>query len=153
MRISDWSSDVCSSDLGEATDNISARRIFRPSGAEEFAADGHFSEKLLHTNACSRGKCGRPLLHHLPIVDYSRPAITVRLPAFDAKARNAGNRWQRLSAKTQCNHIFNCIIGRSEEHTSELQSLMRISYAVFCLKKTIILSSLLLQKLNPNNKT
>src|SRR3546814_8238776 len=96
---------------GEATDNISARRIFRPSGAEEFAADGHFSEKLLHTNACSRGKCGRPLLHHLPIVDYSRPAITVRLPAFDAKA------------------------SRSEEHTSELQSLMRISYAVFCWKK------------------
>src|SRR3546814_3392457 len=29
----------------------------------------------------------------------------------------------------------NCAIGRSEEHTSELQSLMRISYAVFCLKK------------------
>src|SRR3546814_2187769 len=28
-----------------------------------------------------------------------------------------------------------CLIGRSEEHTSELQSLMRISYAVFCLKK------------------
>src|SRR3546814_4176163 len=31
------------------------------------------------------------------------------------------------------------IVGRSEEHTSELQSLMRISYAVFCLKKKIIL--------------
>src|SRR3546814_6495289 len=104
MRISDWSSDVCSSDLhdmivgqvpvckrcnaqfsalarlnrnvaaaimfqseayvrprhGEATDNISARRIFRPSGAEEFAADGHFSEKLLHTNACSRGSAAGP---------------------------------------------------------------------------------------------
>src|SRR3546814_8117845 len=29
----------------------------------------------------------------------------------------------------------NCVVGRSEEHTSELQSLMRISYAVFCLKK------------------
>src|SRR3546814_7248156 len=97
---------------GEATDNISARRIFRPGGAEKFAAGGHFSEKLLHTNACSRGKCGRPLLHHLPIVDCSGPAITVRLPAFDAKASNAGNRWQRPSAKTQCNHIFNCIIGQ-----------------------------------------
>src|SRR3546814_4090792 len=32
-------------------------------------------------------------------------------------------------------HHFNETIGRSEEHTSELQSLMRISYAVFCLKK------------------
>src|SRR3546814_16324639 len=40
---------------GEATDNISARRLFRPSGAEEFAAAGHFSEKLLHPTACSRG--------------------------------------------------------------------------------------------------
>src|SRR3546814_21197505 len=35
--------------------------------------------------------------------------------------------------------------GRSEEHTSELQSLMRISYAVFCLKKKII-------QLTPNNR-
>src|SRR3546814_4280984 len=33
-------------------------------------------------------------------------------------------------------------VGRSEEHTSELQSLMRISYAVFCLKKQIIQSHL-----------
>src|SRR3546814_6392880 len=35
-------------------------------------------------------------------------------------------------------HITNPVSGRSEEHTSELQSLMRISYAVFCLKKTQI---------------
>src|SRR3546814_7731372 len=33
--------------------------------------------------------------------------------------------------------LFVIDVGRSEEHTSELQSLMRISYAVFCLKKTI----------------
>src|SRR3546814_19227383 len=90
---------------------MSASRIFRPGGAEKFAAGGHFSEKLLHTNACSGGKCGRPLLHHLPIVDCSGPAITVRLPDFAAKVSNAGNRWQRLPAKTQCNHIFHCIIG------------------------------------------
>src|SRR3546814_1256387 len=32
-------------------------------------------------------------------------------------------------------HVLVCLHGRSEEHTSELQSLMRISYAVFCLKK------------------
>src|SRR3546814_3757785 len=34
-----------------------------------------------------------------------------------------------------CNDAFTAHAGRSEEHTSELQSLMRISYAVFCLKK------------------
>src|SRR3546814_5870961 len=33
------------------------------------------------------------------------------------------------------------LLSRSEEHTSELQSLMRISYAVFCLKKTILIST------------
>src|SRR3546814_3418569 len=43
--------------------------------------------------------------------------------------------------------IFNQCRGRSEEHTSELQSLMRISYAVFCLKKTKITHKLL-QKTN-----
>src|SRR3546814_10210453 len=37
--------------------------------------------------------------------------------------------------KTICAHRWTWILGRSEEHTSELQSLMRISYAVFCLKK------------------
>src|SRR3546814_1683265 len=36
--------------------------------------------------------------------------------------------------------------GRSEEHTSELQSLMRISYAVFCLKKKIITKEVIVQK-------
>src|SRR3546814_6721413 len=40
------------------------------------------------------------------------------------------------SRTDQANHIGRFVDGRSEEHTSELQSLMRISYAVFCLKKT-----------------
>src|SRR3546814_8378687 len=35
-----------------------------------------------------------------------------------------------------CKFSVNCVIERSEEHTYELQSLMRISYAVFCLQKT-----------------
>src|SRR3546814_10178568 len=35
-------------------------------------------------------------------------------------------------------HVLEAAIGRSEEHTSELQSLMRISYAVFCLKKKTV---------------
>src|SRR3546814_6621667 len=43
------------------------------------------------------------------------------------------------SERQQCqNNKFYLHLRRSEEHTSELQSLMRISYAVFCLKKTII---------------
>src|SRR3546814_1505976 len=42
--------------------------------------------------------------------------------------------WRRLHPATVFNHLIQHI-NRSEEHTSELQSLMRISYAVFCLKK------------------
>src|SRR3546814_4339811 len=40
-----------------------------------------------------------------------------------------------ISAKELCRFCFGATMPRSEEHTSELQSLMRISYAVFCLKK------------------
>src|SRR3546814_4839682 len=43
--------------------------------------------------------------------------------------------------------------GRSEEHTSELQSLMRISYAVFCLKKKTQITSNLVDVLHPIHKT
>src|SRR3546814_7268921 len=39
------------------------------------------------------------------------------------------------SCRTPCRVVARCCLRRSEEHTSELQSLMRISYAVFCLKK------------------
>src|SRR3546814_10372600 len=62
--------------------------------------------------------------------------------------RSQCSRWQGSSARSwkgfwahwaswTCSHSCACLEGwaRSEEHTSELQSLMRISYAVFCLKK------------------
>src|SRR3546814_6059373 len=42
------------------------------------------------------------------------------------------------ASRTQLDDLRTAAVGRSEEHTSELQSLMRISYAVFCLKKKII---------------
>src|SRR3546814_6479604 len=51
----------------------------------------------------------------------------------DGKADNAAMIRARLSADGE---LMQRILARSEEHTSELQSLMRISYAVFCLKKT-----------------
>src|SRR3546814_1283878 len=90
MRISDWSSDVCSSDL------------HLPCAV---ADDGH------GRRGDRAARTGRPLAHH-----------GLRL-------------WPGLSLcpPAQCRG-FPCV-SRSEEHTSELQSLMRISYAVFCLKK------------------
>src|SRR3546814_7266554 len=57
------------------------------------------------------------------------PRVKPGRPHFERPAPNRGLR-QRPGGATQCTGR-----GRSEEHTSELQSLMRISYAVFCLKK------------------
>src|SRR3546814_9411386 len=96
MRISDWSSDVCSSDLLYQS---SCRLPFRK------ADQTGFNESLnVNVRFCwDLRKTFRPHAEALPILIGS-PALLV--PAL-----------------------------RSEEHTSELQSLMRISYAVFCLKK------------------
>src|SRR3546814_5936028 len=97
MRISDWSSDVCSSDLN------------RPAFCRNC-----FEKRTQGAGAGTRpGKARDPQLE-------SR--IATRL---DCQRRESGR------ASTRCG-ISSL---RSEEHTSELQSLMRISYAVFCLKK------------------
>src|SRR3546814_2837108 len=102
MRISDWSSDVCSSDL---TTRIEQYTVGNIDGGLDWASivqsTEAFAFKVDHDFTCifTMGSAGKPAL--------ARPAID-----------NSGR------AKA-----------RSEEHTSELQSLMRTSYAVFCLKK------------------
>src|SRR3546814_4359390 len=65
-----------------------------------------------------------------PVTDGSYHALELSITRLGKLARRALElRGLRLPRTT-------VDIGRSEEHTSELQSLMRISYAVFCLKKT-----------------
>src|SRR3546814_9374281 len=99
MRISDWSSDVCSSDLLDlfAQANAHQRVMNQSQPVAQRRAD------MVHELD------GRSTCTALGTVDYYEVG------------RNAGFK-----------HRFG---NRSEEHTSELQSLMRISYAVFCLKK------------------
>src|SRR3546814_9883761 len=93
MRISDWSSDVCSSDLHVPSDHL-LRSIDR------FVDLGYLREHM----RAYYSETGRPSID---------PELMIRMLI-----------------------IGYCMgIRRSEEHTSELQSLMRISYAVFCLKK------------------
>src|SRR3546814_8664213 len=97
MRISDWSSDVCSSDLAN----------------RQGAGIAHCSQSILHVGFGGERRVDARSEHepeqrivetaHLVLHPVERPAV------------------------------FGAV--RSEEHTSELQSLMRISYAVFCLKK------------------
>src|SRR3546814_1478513 len=95
MRISDWSSDVCSSDLHVIDD----RRL---RGCDDFA-----SEQRLFA--------GRHL-HFAVIAEALAELAGLGIDGDQAVVERAEE-------------------DRSEEHTSELQSLMRISYAVFCLKK------------------
>src|SRR3546814_4003153 len=104
MRISDWSSDVCSSDL------FSPSRISRP--RHRLTATPPSAD--LPTPSKVSGSAGLPLT----CSDTVCPGACL-IAARIALARGL---WS-LSGK------------RSEEHTSELQSLMRISYAVCCLKK------------------
>src|SRR3546814_6126352 len=103
MRISDWSSDVCSSDLiGDILTTLNGREIFTGVGRG-------FSFQDLPAEA-------------LAGVDVYKSSSAERLAGGVAGGVNLRLR-RALDFK------------RSEEHTSELQSLMRISYAVFCLKK------------------
>src|SRR3546814_5970278 len=113
MRISDWSSDVCSSDLRV----LRAVRARRPRRTDRRAAD---AIPVHRVRAPGRG----PPAALLAPVDPTRHRAAGVRPALD-RARGAGHDRRRDARQ-----------GRSEEHTSELQSLMRISYAVFCLKKT-----------------
>src|SRR3546814_1238483 len=103
MRISDWSSDVCSSDL-----HVSFER----------------SGKSLGRLADEEGMGDAAVVGLQP-----GKAAFLGAPAGDPQdAVVAG---QRLGGGVGIGRLG----VRSEEHTSELQSLMRISYAVFCLKK------------------
>src|SRR3546814_7729635 len=104
MRISDWSSDVCSSDLIKYLTRLLRRRHVKRQGVQNAADD----PDLL-------GVGPRELaLACVERILKSHPHIA----SVDRRHRDEGK-----------------LVARSEEHTSELQSLMRISYAVFCLKK------------------
>src|SRR3546814_3898151 len=105
MRISDWSSDVCSSDLSRpmCASAASAPAFSRASNSQivpHAHAEGARPQDRI---AAVRERFGMDVGH--------RPAVGDIL------------------------HVEGRAQSRSEEHTSELQSLMRISYAVFCLKK------------------
>src|SRR3546814_1521795 len=133
MRISDWSSDVCSSDLvhrrGDAGDRTRARQ--QPARHRTLQRPDHLQRVDLHR------------LGYLAVerVDLRPQRARVQRLAADGKglghlARTAAAVFLHAQQEGRA-HPVDGGVGhrRSEEHTSELQSLMRISYAVFCLKK------------------
>src|SRR3546814_9145962 len=108
MRISDWSSDVCSSDL---------LKHCRGSAA----------------SSCRLARVG-PEVRVEPGCRFSPNLPIASLPAHYDAARSRGP-GPRARFGNKLRAWPSCTSTRSEEHTSELQSLMRISYAVFCFKK------------------
>src|SRR3546814_6333417 len=117
MRISDWSSDVCSSDLswsdGHAVREDGSIRYGQRIGIRRRAKAG-----VRHRG----GKAGRARGH-------GRDREVRGQTRFGADQQRAA---EARGAKGNSGGGGGT---RSEEHTSELQSLMRISYAVFCLTK------------------
>src|SRR3546814_2714055 len=93
MRISDWSSDLCSSDLGGPRGYDAGKKVMGRKRHAMVDTDGRALELLIHAGDVQDRDGAIPLLQ-------------------------------------QSRHRH-----RSEEHTSELQSLMRTSYAVFCVNK------------------
>src|SRR3546814_5536880 len=108
MRISDWSSDVCSSDLVRLSANFKSTQ--QNTGGEK-AKFGLTAPQILEALEMLRA-AGR--LDAVQMIHFHLGSQVANVQDVARGLREAS---------------------RSEEHTSELQSLMRISYAVFCLKK------------------
>src|SRR3546814_10648667 len=125
MRISDWSSDVCSSDLPQQLVHDRAQvQLLGGDQREAFVEiEAHLpAEHAARAGAGAVGFFGAVLEHvaqQVEVLFHGDWGLGLGTGAASARGVTSTAR-------------------RSEEHTSELQSLMRNSYAVFCLKKTNI---------------
>src|SRR3546814_5462492 len=116
MRISDWSSDVCSSDLVQyqCPSDASRKDVEPDRNGRDYRNEGNGDGPTL---------VGLQLITRAGVEHEMAQARTKMLKKRPGKANHDNVAGDGCRAAN-----------RSEEHTSELQSLMRISYAVFCLK-------------------
>src|SRR3546814_4706004 len=123
MRISDWSSDVCSSDL---RDHSRRKRWNIP-------------PQRLHIQIVRHQQPIEPNATADDVADDCWGQTAWQIPVPCGVNNMRGHSHRRVIERPEWRHIDFQLrfirIHRSEEHTSELQSLMRNSYAVFCLKK------------------
>src|SRR3546814_6186069 len=140
MRISDWSSDVCSSDLVGARFGLSLGWVvivgvigicvFAEMSGRVAAISGRATFDLI------RERLG-PRMAIMNLIG----SLGVTLLTFIAEVGGVAPALELVSSVNEVlivpfiGALVWAVLWRSEEHTSELQSLMRISYAVFCLKK------------------
>src|SRR3546814_9500308 len=122
MRISDWSSDVCSSDLAAAAPSARASSSSTKGGQPGPGTGIASPPAIAISRSVARRRRSAVALHADRAAAFDRGEIAAhrRDLDLDLLPRRGLARQPRR---------------RSEEHTSALQSLMRISYAVFCLKK------------------
>src|SRR3546814_5618202 len=117
MRMSDWSSDVCSSDLGDP-------EVLSVAGVAPVVSSPNVGERVIEQRVVSMLSQSSTWLPSITTTQSPRPT-----PCASRFAATCSDR-VTISSKEYTRH--GCRPPRSEEHTSELQSLMRISYAVFC---------------------
>src|SRR3546814_2767253 len=167
MRISDWSSDVCSSDLARGADHLERERHVaafvaeHPVGARCQPVQQSTRAQVVDVGERAEEEQTLDAAGEADQVEQEPAALLARLDApevlhavdpLEAELGLAPDR-RAVLGRGECPGAFVRVrqvgveqgqveLHRSEEHTSELQSLMRNSYAVFCLKKT-----------TPNNKT
>src|SRR3546814_3831628 len=122
MRISDWSSDVCASDLQSRTaaTEPSTAKIMLPirESPQHTAGTATAGGTVADSTSRARSATGSD-----------------RSPMTKARYSRSSSSWWAGSRGVIQERSVEAWSRRSEEHTSELQSLMRTSYAVFCLKK------------------
>src|SRR3546814_7606199 len=138
MRISDWSSDVCSSDLASTAPAAGGARRPRDRACGACAPPGQ------RCGTAGRSACGWRSSPPAPggcAAVGSRAPLTafLLLLANNVKVSDgekaSTREFQIIDSPDDALDVAHRTQQRSEEHTYELQSLMRISYAVFCLKK------------------
>src|SRR3546814_7960701 len=115
MRISDWSSDVCSSDLVWFLSDLAYSELYY---------DGKPTPSILQVKGAKD-----------IAVEFTSLSKTYSMAGWRMGFAVGNKHLIAAMARVKSYLDYGAFTPRSEEHTSELQSLMRHSYAVFCLKK------------------
>src|SRR3546814_5742408 len=142
MRISDWSSDVCSSDLVVRVESFA--QLQQLTTAQVRGRIVFIDYHMQRTRDASGYVDGFPVRVHAPAEAGRKGAAAILIRSLSTAqddVPHTGMLRYGDAPKIPALALSNVAADRSEEHTSELQSLMRISYAVFCLKKKKVAST------------